>query len=120
MPPPSVTKAGYKRYIKSPQWAAVKRRYRESKLPQDCRVCGARRVDLHHRTYDHLGHEPLRDLVPLCRADHQALHGLQRALRVNVTVATAMYLKGARIEAPMRTVRKPPKRRAPRRRRKVA
>ncbi len=114
---PPVTKAGYKRYIKSAQWAAVKQRYRASKLPQVCRVCGARRVDLHHRTYDHLGHEPLRDLVPLCRADHQALHGLQRVLRVNVTVATAMYLKGARIEAPLRSVRKPKARPVRRRRR---
>ena len=30
--------------------------------------------DLHHASYDQLGHEPNTDLVPMCRACHQALH----------------------------------------------
>lgn len=106
MPAP-IGKAGYRRYIRSPEWAEVRRRYRASKLPQRCRVCGSARVDLHHRTYSHLGHERLRDLVPLCRADHRALHSLQRKMRVDVTTATAMFLRGARTTS----VRKPPVRR---------
>lgn len=107
MPTP-IGKAGYRRYIRSPAWAEVRRRYRASKLPQRCRVCDSARVDLHHRTYSHLGHERLRDLVPLCREDHRALHALQRKMSVDVTTATAMYLKGARAAT---TVRKPPVRR---------
>ncbi len=110
MPAP-IGKAGYKRYIRSPAWAEVRRRYRVSKLPQRCRVCDSARVDLHHRTYSHLGQERLRDLVPLCREDHRSLHALQRKMRVDVATATAMYLKGARTT----TVRKTPVRRRRRR-----
>jgi hypothetical protein len=43
-----------------------------------CLVCGTawslRRDDLHHRSYDRLGHEAHGDLIPLCRACHRALH----------------------------------------------
>jgi len=105
--PAPVSKAGYRRYIRSPAWNEVKVRYRASKLPQVCRVCGVKRVDLHHRTYSHLGQERLRDLVPLCREHHRELHALQRKLRVDVASATTAYLKGARTT----TVRKQPARR---------
>ena len=41
-------------------------------------MCGApwllERGDLHHRSYSRLGHERLRDLIPLCRICHIALH----------------------------------------------
>ena len=45
-----------------------------------CAVCGAEwslgRGDLHHRSYDRLGHEADADLVPVCRACHTELHAL--------------------------------------------
>lgn len=112
MPAP-IGKRGYRRYMKSTAWFTVRQRYRDSKLPQCCRVCGDKRVDLHHRTYSHLGHERLRDLVPLCREDHQGLHALQRQRRVSVETATALYLRGARRETTV-VKRKPVRRRAKR------
>ncbi len=43
-----------------------------------CVVCGKpwslRRGDLHHRSYDRLGHEADYDLVPLDRTCHARLH----------------------------------------------
>jgi hypothetical protein len=64
----------YSIYIRSDEWAEVKRRYRASRLPQTCVVCGEKKVDLHHKTYKRLGKERLTDLAPLCRAHHKWLH----------------------------------------------
>jgi len=42
-----------------------------------CAACGTPwtlRDDLHHATYERLGAEAHDDLVPMCRACHEALH----------------------------------------------
>ncbi len=70
----------YEEYIASPAWGEKRRRYFASKLPQGCVVCGADRVQLHHRTYRRLGREKLQDLVPLCQPCHSAGHDLARRL----------------------------------------
>ena len=64
----------YSKYLQSEHWADLKRRYRASKLPQVCRVCGCPRVQMHHVTYKRLGAEWLNDLVPLCGDHHWAVH----------------------------------------------
>jgi hypothetical protein len=65
----------YAAYLRSPQWEAVKWRYKHSRLPQGCQECGAKQVDLHHRTYKRIGgKEHLSDLVPLCRQHHRSIH----------------------------------------------
>lgn len=65
----------YHEYIKSKEWRAVRKRYKDSKLPWECAVCGdTGALDLHHRTYKNLGHERLMDLLPLCKLHHQAVH----------------------------------------------
>lgn len=76
----TVDRAGYAAYIHSEAWQAVRRRYWASKLPKECYCCGREDgpKDLHHRTYKNLGHEYLRDLVPLCRDCHEAVHALYR------------------------------------------
>lgn len=68
----------YAQYTRSPEWATTKARYRASKLPQKCRICGERWVDLHHRSYKRTGAENLHDLIPLCRKHHEALHVILR------------------------------------------
>lgn len=72
----TVTRAGYRAYISSPEWQVVRRRYWASKLPKDCYCCGRfdGPKDLHHRTYKNLGNERLMDLVPVCRDCHFACH----------------------------------------------
>jgi 5-methylcytosine-specific restriction endonuclease McrA len=75
-----VAPAGYAEYIQSGAWQQVRRRFCASRLPKDCYCCARDDgpKDLHHRTYKNLGHENLRDLVPLCRDCHNRVHELAR------------------------------------------
>lgn len=76
--------------------------------PVVCAVCGAPWApedgDLHHATYDRLGHEADEDLVPLCRADHEALHTLWDASpawrRIPRAAATAGMITALRAGRP--------------------
>ncbi len=47
----------------------------ESGYPTRCVGCGASSYQLHHLTYDRLGHEELRDLLSLCSSCHEGIHG---------------------------------------------
>jgi hypothetical protein len=67
----------YRDYLRSPHWNSVKARYRASDLPQVC-MCGEEKVQLHHTTYERLGEELLKDLVPLCARCHAMVHVLER------------------------------------------
>jgi hypothetical protein len=66
----------YELFIGSPDWAAIKSRYRKSDLPQTCIVCGtADGLHLHHTTYERFGGgELLTDLMPLCGEHHMGWH----------------------------------------------
>ncbi len=74
----------YADYLKSGHWWEVKRRYFRSYTVQKdveefgrpvCKACGAQKnLNLHHATYERLGHEELTDLVLLCRDCHGQLH----------------------------------------------
>jgi hypothetical protein len=66
----------------SEQWFALRERWaadwaeRRGNEPH-CLICGAEWSlcdDLHHRTYERLGREADRDLIPLCRSCHGVLH----------------------------------------------
>lgn len=60
----------YERYIHSPSW----RIKADARLAMDnhiCQVCGNAASDVHHLTYDRIGHEDIRDLVSLCRECHE-------------------------------------------------
>lgn len=78
-----VRRAVYAEWMGSSDWL----RWREQWLAQwvlrhgaepVCAVCDTpwtlRHGDLHHRSYDRLGHEHPSDVVPMCRACHHRLH----------------------------------------------
>jgi 5-methylcytosine-specific restriction endonuclease McrA len=76
-------RAAYCDYMASPQWFALRERWATDwrahhGAEPTCLICGDRwsleRDDLHHRTYARLGNEGSRDLIPLCRICHSALH----------------------------------------------
>lgn len=78
-------RARYVTYIESPDWYARRALWyvdhlRLTGADPSCAVCGRpwrlHDGDLHHASYDRLGHERHADLIPLCRHDHQALHDL--------------------------------------------
>jgi len=91
--PPRIPKWNYQKYIRSAAWEAKKKKYRESKLPQTCLVCGSKKIDLHHRTYKRLGNEWLNDLVPLCREHHEGVHRFQKKHGLNLWGATKLYVR---------------------------
>jgi hypothetical protein len=75
----------YAAYIDSRKWLDRRERWHADHLRLTgaepvCVVCGQpwrlRADDLHHASYTRLGDEAHRDLIPMCRADHQALHEL--------------------------------------------
>lgn len=75
----TVSRAGYRAYIQSKEWRAVRERYWASKMPKECYCCGRPRhsgMHLHHRTYKNLGNERLMDLVPVCKGCHADIHYL--------------------------------------------
>ena len=43
-----------------------------------CQLCGSKKkVSIHHKTYEHLGNEPLKDLMILCGVCHEHEHNRQ-------------------------------------------
>ena len=69
------SKERYHKYLLSPEWktlAAQKREEAENK----CQLCNAREsvLHVHHRSYDNIYHETLKDLIVLCEKCHQKFH----------------------------------------------
>lgn len=64
----------YDDYLRSDQWMQFKEKFRRSGLPQDCVGCQGTPIELHHRNYGRIGHESLRDVLPLCRDCHRRVH----------------------------------------------
>ena len=64
----------YQEYLKSDTW----QRKRKAVLKRDnylCKHCQKKKAqDVHHKTYDNVGREPLSDLVSLCRECHEKQH----------------------------------------------
>ena len=71
-----MTKEQYQEYLKTPHWKELRKR----KLKQQkytCEVCDCKfHLQVHHLTYERLGHERLKDLAVLCPKCHKLIHGL--------------------------------------------
>lgn len=75
------TREEYDNYINSPAWRAMRQKYWDSKLPNDCYCCGTPRhpgMHIHHKTYKRFGNEYLMDLIPVCQDCHDKIHDLHR------------------------------------------
>lgn len=71
----------YTAYLKTPEWRERRRLVleRDNYLCQACR--NRKAVQAHHTTYQHLGYEPLWELVAICVPCHEALHQRDREKR---------------------------------------
>lgn len=70
----------YENYLKTSHWQELKQRI-YAKYRQ-CQNCGAKRgLDVHHKTYERLGHEKLSDLRLLCRECHYRTHRMKKGIR---------------------------------------
>jgi len=81
----------YAEYLKSTEWARIKRKAMTRPHYQYCFVC--KREDLpleiHHRTYKWIGTErAMSGLVALCREHHQFIHDLAKEHNLPVRKAT--------------------------------
>jgi 5-methylcytosine-specific restriction endonuclease McrA len=81
----------YNSYLKSDDWAAK----RKSILKRDnyqCQACGSRRnLQVHHKSYKHVGHELNEELTVLCRPCHMKKHGRKEATGVLSGKAAAVF-----------------------------
>ena len=62
----------YEKYKRSPAWHRKRDLVRER--DKSLCVCDAQATEMHHKTYDNIGQEPLSDLVMLCKGCHKRLH----------------------------------------------
>jgi len=71
----------YEDYIASPEWRSLRQKILERDCHQ-CRTCCSTEVlEVHHRTYDRLGHEDSDDLITLCHDCHEAITAVIRRRR---------------------------------------
>lgn len=71
----------YAEYLRSPHWMATRAKAIR-RAGNRCQVCnGSERLEVHHRTYDRIGHESAGDLIVLCRECHQTFHAAGRLRR---------------------------------------
>lgn len=78
-----MTKKEYLEYLKSESWQQKRRNLARS-ADAKCYCCGAiprpgNPLDLHHLTYERLGHELPTDLVAICRSCHDIVHDLVKS-----------------------------------------
>ena len=65
----------YQRYLASREWALLKRQVR-ARAREVCERCHkAPMTEVHHLTYERIGHESLEDLLGVCKPCHAYLSG---------------------------------------------
>ncbi len=70
----------YELYKQSPEWKATRER-RKSMDNYKCQKCGSQEhLEVHHLTYEHMGNEPMEDLITLCHACHYNEHFFERTI----------------------------------------
>ena len=82
----------YRQYLRSDQWKQMRTKVRRRSRGwcERCKV--GRRADIHHLTYERLGHEELTDLIAVCRPCHEWLHG-KRSMDPAATTYTAEEIR---------------------------
>lgn len=67
-------KLSYIEYLQSNYWK-VKRRLALGRSKFRCQLCNSdKKLNVHHRSYDDLGEEDIRDLITLCKECHEKFH----------------------------------------------
>lgn len=92
-----VTPSEYKAYLQSDEWKRIRTRIRRRARGR-CERCGVNvRDDIHHKTYERVGNEDLKDLIAVCRPCHRCIHGkseydpLPVAMMLTATEKTKLF-----------------------------
>lgn len=84
----------YAEFLKSPEWALLKRRAYSRPHFRRCWICGTKKdIDLHHTSYKWIDRLELRNVRPICRTHHEAIHRVAREWDISVRLATRKALK---------------------------
>jgi hypothetical protein len=76
-----MTQQQYENYLASDRWQIIATKAKE-RAHHQCALCWRRRrLEVHHRTYERLGHEWVTDLVVLCWWCHRLHHGTLKSSR---------------------------------------
>lgn len=68
-------RVNYRDYMHSDAWRRKARKVRK-RAGYRCQNCGKKApLEVHHKTYERLGHERMRDLIGLCPQCHRKQHG---------------------------------------------
>lgn len=77
--PRPTAKQDYQAYLMSPEWR-VNRQPALDRAKGICERCHKAAVrNVHHLTYERVGHELPEDLIALCRSCHKRMHNLERS-----------------------------------------
>ena len=77
-------------YLRSPEWA--ERRQKVLRRDYICQACLQNpATQAHHLTYDHWGHEPLYDLVAVCKPCHDEITKMDRNRRNGTKSEPELY-----------------------------
>ena len=69
------TQLPYSEYLKT-EWWQQRRAKALARAEHRCQVCNSdKMLEIHHRTYERLGHERDADLIALCHDCHTLFHG---------------------------------------------
>lgn len=64
----------YQEYLQSDRWKEI-RQWALIFWDRRCVICNSKqKIEVHHRTYERLGHELLTDCIPLCAECHELHH----------------------------------------------
>lgn len=69
------THLSYHEYLKSKQWQEIRRVKLRDAMYQCSKCPSTERLEVHHKTYERLGYESMRDLEVLCHECHAEIHG---------------------------------------------
>lgn len=85
-------KDAYQLYLSSPDWQFIRSQRLEYDQYTCCGCLTGRHLQVHHVTYDNLGHEQLEDLVTVCERCHRAIHVFARKHKCGLAYATHKVL----------------------------
>lgn len=84
--------AEYEKYIKSLAWRKRKDKWL-GKYGRFCRICGEKKVHLHHKTYENFTNEKDEDLIALCEFCHDLVHKYHEDSGLELAAATDRCIK---------------------------
>lgn len=76
----------YDEYLESSYWDDARIRWQLAGMPEECLICNRPDYNLHHRSYERVGEEPVGHLVALCDPHHYEVHRLLKNRRPKVTL----------------------------------